>query len=259
MPIDRYEIDRNKEFEHLEHAPIIEAVIEIKCPPQVPWDEDTIPEEVAKLLQGYQLLSSRSEYRQKVNIKDNVPIPDPMEKVGWKGVRYQSEDEKYVAAFNRDGFVFSRVGPYETWEQFRTEALRGWDVHKGLAKPSDVRRIGLRFINRIPLPRGEVDLDDFIFPGPQPPRDLPFPFISFLHRDTFKVPGHPYIINIVSAPSVGSEVDSAIILDIDVYLQEAFKADDSKIQEHLEDMRILKNEVFWGSIPKKFLESLSER
>ncbi len=260
MPIDRYKIDRNKEFGHLEYAPIIEAVIEIKCPSQVPWDEDTIPDGVAKLLKGYQFKDSRSEYIQKVNFKDNEPIPETMEKVDWKGVRYQSKDEKYVAAFNRDGFVFSRVGSYESWAEFSAEATRGWEVHKGLARPTDIHRIGLRFINQIRLPGTPVDLDDFIYPGPQPPRDLGFTIASFLHKDTFTVPGHPYLINIVRtsspSPSAGGKVDYAIILDIDVHLQEAFEVDDSKIQGHLEDMRILKNEVFWGSIPRPLLESL---
>ncbi len=260
MPADRYEIDRNKKFGHLEHAPIIEAIIEIKCPPEVPWKEDTIPDEAAKRLQGYQFWDSRSEYSQSVNFKDNVPVPETMDKVGWKGVRYRSDDEKYVVAFNRDGFVFSRVGSYETWEQFSAEALRVWKVYESIAKPSDVHRIGLRFINRIPLPGTPVDLDDFIYPGPQPPRDLGFPIASFLHKDTFTVPGHPYLINIVRtespAPSRGIEVDYAIILDIDVYFQEVFEIDDSKIQGHLENMRILKNEVFWGIIPPPLLENL---
>lgn len=260
MSTDRYEIDRNKGFEHLKHAPIIEAVIEIKCPPQVPWDEDTIPDEVGKLLQGYQFKDSMSEYIQSVNFEDNVAIPELVEKVGWKGVRYQSEDEKYVAAFNRDGFVFSRVGSYETWAKFSAEAMRIWKVHKSIASPSDVHRIGLRYINRIPLPRGEVELDDFISDGPKPPRDLDFPIRGFLHKDTFTVPGHPYLINIVRttspSPSAGGEVDYAIILDIDVYFQEAFEVDDSKIQEHLENMRVLKNEVFWSSIHPELLESL---
>jgi len=143
MPTDRYEIDRSKIFEHLEHALIIEAVVEIRCPSEVPWAEDTIPDEVGKRLQGYQLLDSMSEYIQNVNIKDSVPIAESMEKVGWKGVRYRSEDDSYVAAFNRDGFVFSRVGPYETWAKFSAEASRVWEVHKSLARPSDVHRIGL--------------------------------------------------------------------------------------------------------------------
>lgn len=242
------------------HAPIIEAVIEIKCPPQVPWNEDTIPDEVGERLHGYQLLDSRSEYSQTVNFEDNIPIPESMEKVGWKGVRYRSGDERYIAAFNRDGFVFSRVGPYETWEKFRIEAMSVWKTHKDLAMPSDVHRIGLRFINRIPLPRGEVELDEFLYDGPQPPRNLDFPIRGFLHKNIFSVPGHPYLINVVrtDTPSVseGNDVEYAIILDIDVYLQEAFETDDTKIQGYLDDMRILKNEVFWGSIPSALLDKL---
>lgn len=227
MPEDRYKIDRNKSFERLEHAPIIEAVIEIRCPPEAPWAEDTIPDEVGKRLEGYRFFDSRSIYSQSVDFKDNVAISKSTEKMNWKGVRYRSNDESYVAAFNRDGFVFSRVGSYETWAQFRDEASKVWEVHKSLARPSDIHRIGLRFINRIPLPSGVVDLDEFIYPGPQPPKDLSFPIASFLHKDSFTVPGHPYMINIVrttsSTPAAGGAVEYAIILDIDVCVQETLR------------------------------------
>jgi len=110
------------------------------------------------------------------------------------------------------------------------------------------------------MPRGEVELDEFIYDGPQPPRNLDFLVRGFLHKVTFSVPGHPYLINVVRTdnPSVseGGDIGYAIILDIDVYLQEIFEVEDSRIREHLEDMRILKNEVFWGSIPPPLLEKL---
>lgn len=260
MPQDRYEIDRSKSFERLEHAPIIEAVIEIRCSAEEPWAEDIIKDTIGERLEGYEFWDSTSRFRQGVKIEDNVPITESMEKVGWRGVRYRSKDESYVAAFNRDGFVFSRVGSYETWEQFSAEASRVWEVHKALAQPSGVHRIGLRFINRISLPGGVVDLDDFIFSGPRPPKDLGFTVSSFLHKDSFSVPGQPYLINIVrtesSEPRAGGNVDYAIILDIDVYVQEFFEVDDIKIDQHLENMRVLKNEVFWGSVSSALLESL---
>ena len=53
----------------------------------------------------------------------------------------------YVAQFTRNGFVFSRLKPYEGWETFEAEAKRLWCIYRELAEPSEVQRLGVRFIN----------------------------------------------------------------------------------------------------------------
>ena len=65
------------------------------------------------------------------------------------GLKCQSEDSFYVVQFNKDSFVFSRLKPYEDWEKFSQEALRLWEIYCELPEPTEIGRIGLRFINRL--------------------------------------------------------------------------------------------------------------
>ena len=137
--------------------------------------------------------------------------------------------------------------------------MRLWELHKSLGEPLEIERIGLRFINRIPLPEGKIDLGDFLEIGPRSPRDFDFPIIEFLHRVSLRIPGYPYQVNIVSTLQQLTDPETpvyAIILDIDVYSHETIAPDAKVVKEKLEEMRILKNEAFVGSITSALYDKL---
>ena len=137
--------------------------------------------------------------------------------------------------------------------------MRIWGLHASLGRPSEIERIGLRFINRIQLPGGKIDLGDFLETAPKPPRDVNLPIIEFLHKDSFVVPDTSFQINIVRTlqrPSNPETRNYAIILDIDVYSHEAISPDTDTIKERLDYMRKLKNHVFVGSITSALYDNL---
>lgn len=259
MAEDEFRIDPTKRFHRLEHAPIVEAAVEIRCSSAGQWDEQSIKSRIEKMLDGYQFLDSQSEYKAKVDLDTGSTSTEPPTKVRWKGARYQSEDGRYVAAFNFDSFLLSRLAPYEAWEPFENEVLRAWKLHVEMARPSEIQRVGLRFINLISLPSGSVSLDEYIDQSPVPPRDMNLPIVSFLHRETLRVPDSHYFINITRAPKARisqGKNEYAVVLDIDVYTDKVPAVDESVIKERLADMRFLKNTAFLGSIAKGYEERL---
>jgi len=119
-----------------------------------------------------------------------------LQELGWNGLRFQSADQLHVAQFKRDGFVFSRLRPYQTWEQFEEEAKRLWKLH--------------------------------VHPHPKPPRDLDLPFLNFLYRETLVIPGHNYGINLTRTLQICQNPTlegAGIILDIDVSTMQPFPPD----------------------------------
>lgn len=52
-------IDLTEQFPRLSHAPITEAVVEVRAHAEVPWEESGIRSQLAPLLPGYQKLSPR--------------------------------------------------------------------------------------------------------------------------------------------------------------------------------------------------------
>ncbi|MCO6459644.1 MAG: TIGR04255 family protein [Pirellulaceae bacterium] len=66
-----------------------------------------------------------------------------------------------------NGFTFSRLAPYESWEPFRHEARRQWEVYRNRLNPQGVARIAVRCINRIDLPGDSVDLKEYFRTSPE--------------------------------------------------------------------------------------------
>lgn len=252
-------IDVAESFQHLEHAPIVEAVIEIRTRVESPWEESALREQLKAKLPSYPKIISQSEFRHELKVKAGQPPEQTFHDLGWKGLRLQSADDHYIAQFTRDGFVFSRLQPYESWDQFKEEAMRLWKVHAELAKSLEVQRLGVRFINRITLPVGEVRLDDYLRVPPQPPGELDLQIMGFFHQDNLLVTGHPYAINIVKTvqpPQESGSDGGGLILDIDVFTTKPFEQRTNAIDKHLAEMRWLKNKVFYSSLTKGALESL---
>ncbi|MCH7551913.1 DNA topoisomerase 4 subunit A [Patescibacteria group bacterium] len=83
-------------------------------------------------------------------------VNSSFEDIGCIGLKLHSNDNLHIVQFNKGAFIFSRLKPYANWEQFSQEALRLWAIYCELLKPSEVRRIGLRFINRISIKQPNV-------------------------------------------------------------------------------------------------------
>lgn len=243
-------------FEHLPHAPIVEAVIDIRSRAAVVLEETALRAQLETRLSGYQFLDSiqNIQIQHQVNFQNGSPVNQEIQ-LGWKGVRFQSSDKKQIVQFNRDGFVFSRLEPYENWEQLHKEGLRLWAIYAELTQPIEVGRIGLRYINRIQLPPDELRFEEYLEAAPTPPKGLEVPFYGFLHQDTLAVPDHPYAINVIRTiqPMVPGTQGVSLILDIDVYTIQGFELDEQVFNQRLPEMRWLKNKVFFGGITPKAL------
>jgi uncharacterized protein (TIGR04255 family) len=255
----KWAINIKESFEHLPRAPIVEAVIDIQARPSQPLEESAVRSHLEARLDGYAFLHSQRMFRHELKPEGDQPANQTSRDLGWKGVRFRSADEKHLVRFDRDGFGFSRLEPYVGWAQLSDEGLRLWGVYRETAQPLEIHRVGLRFINSIQLPPGELRLEEHIEPAPHAPRDLDLPFQGFLHHDKLVVPGHPYAINLIRTiqppPSTGGR-GVAVIIDIDVFTTQGFDVDETVLVGHLQAMRWLKNKVFFGSVTDKTLESL---
>lgn len=252
-------INVDESFPLLPHAPIVEAVIDIRARPAVALEETMLKPQLEAKLSGYQFLDSMQQIQiqHEVNLKGGTPTNPVIRQQGWKGVRFQSGDKKHIAQFNRDGFVFSRLEPYESWEQLYGEGMRLWSVYVELAQPVEIHRIGLRYINRIQLPPDELRYEDYLEPAPMPPKGLDVPFYGFLHQDTLAVPGHPYGVNVIKTiqpPGAPGVQGLGLILDIDAFTTQGFESEAALLEQRLLEMRWLKNKVFFGSVTPNALK-----
>ncbi len=249
-------IDTREAFPHLTNAPIVEAVIEIRALTEVTWDETLITAQLKGKLPDYPNVQSQQEFRHEVKLEFGQKASDAILDLGWKGLIFKSVNKVHIAQFNRDSFLFSRLQPYDSWKQFCDEGLRLWQLHMNLAKPTEIQRVGLRFINRMGLSLDE-QLEDYLQILPQKPQGLDLPIGSFFHHEVLGVPGYPYAINIrrtIQLPDKTTDKKIGLILDIDVFTIQPFEPKTGIIEQYLAEMRWLKNKVFYGNITPKAIE-----
>ncbi len=251
----KLEIDLSETFQHLTHAPIVEAVIDIRARAQTAWEEATITQQLKPRLGDYPKIHSRTHVQQHVTIGQGEPKSFTRD-LGWHGLDCQSADEKHFGRFSRDGIQFARLQPYQRWEELSAEALRLWQIYVEVAKPLEIQRLGLRFINRIEMQPGEVRCEDFIKIHHEPPAGMDLPIIGFFHQDTLAVPGHPFAINLIRTiqpAETPGKASLAVILDIDAFTTAPFQLHQDELLQRLRQMRWLKNKVFFGNITEKAL------
>jgi uncharacterized protein (TIGR04255 family) len=254
----KLKIDLAKRFPHLARAPIVEAAMQFRARAEVAWEEARVLEILKPKLPDYPTVQSgRAIMHQLKLVSPGKPAEQTVQDLGWTGLRFISADGRHIAQVDRNGLLFSRLQPYDRWEQFHTEAFRMWRLYEELARPTEIQVLGLRFINQIPLPAGTSELEDYLEISPQPPKHLELPFASFFHNDMLLVPNHPYVvvINRTVQPMQSTGPESfALIVDIDVSTTQPTLAQGADLERQLLEMRWLKNKVFFGTITRKVIK-----
>ena len=244
-------IDLKEKFRHLSKAPIVEAVLDIRVVLSVEWNETNLRNQLERLLPDYPKHDAIQETEFQLSPKTGTNVIKDFVHVGLK---CQSEDGLNVVQFNKDSFVFSRLKPYENWGKFSQEALRLWEIYCELLEPTEIGRIGLRFINRLAIKQGQkIELADYYKRPPLPIEGLNWSLSGYLHREVLQVPGASYFVN-VTKTTQNTKKDIGLLLDIDVFTNKHLNFDELQISEHMNKMRWVKNKVFFSSLTEKTLE-----
>ncbi|HXA15707.1 MAG TPA: TIGR04255 family protein [Thermoanaerobaculia bacterium] len=166
----------------LARSPIVEAVVDIDCdlPPDIVFADlesrakarfaDQYPGFGRRLRQpSSELLAGSS--RPKLNVREATDA-------------FQFLGEHQLVQVRRGGFSFNRLAPYLSLDEYLPEIKRTWQIFVELAEPVTIRRIGLRYINRIFLPAGEgiVDLSDYLYLGSKLPEEVSLKFTAVLNE-----------------------------------------------------------------------------
>ncbi len=250
--------DFSEQFQNLLHAPVVEAVIDFRAKPTIPCDQAQFETYFKTEFQDFPMVQVHNQLNYQLKAKADGQ-PEPAQATSsWHGLVFQSSDKLRIVQCQRDGFSFSRLPPYASWDLFAGEALALWQKYATLTKPSEIQRLGVRFINRIVMKPEWPDLEDYLTNAPQPLAGGAFPMVSFFHSNTFFVSDRNYLINLNLAlqPAGGANPTSAIIVDTDVFTTNALNLAENTLDIKLKEMRWLKNKIFFASLTSKLIESL---
>jgi uncharacterized protein (TIGR04255 family) len=239
--------------QHLQNAPIVEAVIDFR----VIREPQISPELFASLGSVIGAKYSRADSILSIEARfgiDRGRLIDPAQHKADLGWKYQAGTE--VAQFRVDGFTFSKIEPYTSWDEVFGEAFRLWEVYLRLANAKQVSRIAVRYINRIRVTENG-NINEFLVAPPMLPAPIPPVIRDFLTRVHIADDKRSSAAVIVQAlePQLEPNVMS-LLLDIDAYHEDGavLVPTDPGLPSLFEQLRQLKNEIFYASITEKTAE-----
>jgi uncharacterized protein (TIGR04255 family) len=235
-------------------APIKEAVLDLRAelPPTVRLDRLSTFQE--RIRERYPQKRERKHWEATLGFNEGG-LQTPVSKGGIDGFLFSSSDGLNTVQARLDGFTFNRLHPYDRWETFRDEAKGLWEHYLQVATPTAVKRLALRYINRLELPLPFKDFKEYILTTPEISPALPQGLKTFFMR--LEIPHESYqavaiITETMEAPS--STLRLPVILDIDVIRETTVSPSSSEIWQVFEQLRDFKNEIFFNSITEKAKE-----
>lgn len=240
------------ECRHLSSAPITEAVVDLR----VRFEDSNAERDLERLESRIKAEFPKKKQRLEMRVEIGPDKDKPGSKISSVGFLFYSADDKHVVQCKPDGFGFSRLAPYGTWDELITAAWGPWEQYRDEFGPSRVVRISSRFINKLPLP-GNLDFDDYLTVAPRLPPNVPQQLSAFSSAVVI-----PNVAEKMTA-IVRTNFDSAgiqdnltfVILDIDTVTDcDLAPNDDSGIRKTIDRLRMVKNDLFFGSLTDKAVE-----
>ncbi len=235
---------------HLARAPIREAVLDIRAQVVGEDAEDRIRQFGSSLADRYPKCEPIHLFHGQVRF-DQGGIAGQEQGTVRQGYRLTSRDQKEVVQVRRDGFTFSRLRPYESWDSMVAKAWPVWERFVQRLRPRGASRVATRFINVLPVEPGQ-SLDRLLVAPPSVPDSLPSPIGAFLFR--YVTEPTDDITSIVSLATERESGSLALVLDIDCFAQRDFSVTANgmnDIRQMLVRLRESKNTVFFATITEE--------
>ena len=244
--------------------PIIEALCEFNFEPGQLWDgtlpgllynevkEDfpkRQPETIVQL--GIQIMGQNPPG------SAAVPAPSIAAPQAFTRLRFLSEDERAMVQIGPDLLAINRLRPYSSWNDFKPLVLRVLTKYQKVARPKGIRRIGVRYINRIEIPLSEVKVDDYLVAFPNLPDALPQRINVWVQRSEIPFDSEGTLIIQTGSVREAGLSGIAFLLDLDFVISgESFALEvaDDKIEMAHEKVELAFEECITDKSRKLFEE-----
>jgi uncharacterized protein (TIGR04255 family) len=161
------------------NPPLIEALCEFQFESGQPWDW-TIPGLVYdKVKKEYPKKKHQKIIEMEVRAENEI---SQTVKGGIARMQFLREDETALVQVGPNLMVVNHLKPYPTWGKFQEMIKNGLAVYRDVANPKAMKRISLRYINRLEIPQSQVRIEDYILAVPNIPEPLPQVFATWIQR-----------------------------------------------------------------------------
>lgn len=168
---------------------------------------------------------------------------------------YSSEDKKSTLTIEQGSIVYQDEHLYQGWENFKNTALYYLEILKPLLENHTVQRISIRFINKFSF--DEFDDPTVYFKTMVSTTEdggFSYPLVKYGFRLIFDIPkaDRYAIVN----QDLGNQSPNKFdyVFDIDVLERSDFIFNYQTILQAMEELREIKNHIFFDNITSKTIE-----
>jgi len=240
----------------LPNAPIVEAVIEIRCDMGPTLDLVALEISARNLFRD-QYPKLRQQFIEEHRFeRQGDELPRVSAQRGLQALQFLHDDEKQLVQIRTQGFSFNRLAPYSSLDVYLPEIERTWRLFVQLATPVLIQQVRMRYINRmlLPMTNGEVEFTEFLKVSPRLPDEDKLYFVGFLNQHAAVDIETQNQVNIITTMQPQENDRIPLILDIEVFHVGTGDPDDWEwIRAHINSLRSLKNRVFKNTLTEKCL------
>lgn len=238
----------------LKNPPLVEAACEFRFDPSSEWDW-TIPGRLFDQI-GHEF-SERSEFhRLEVRVQQEKGRSEapPVVETGPDRVQLRRPDGSALVQIGPRLLAVNHLRPYPNWEAFRDLIQRIYRTYIDIAAAKVFSRIGLRYINEIPLK--ERAAEGIITVGPNLGHSLQRPMAKFYQRYELE---HDDPKGILVHQTGSQTVDDEHVLKLDLDFFSTTVGDDGaaeKVKRWLDNAHNVVERAFIDSLVPEFYEHL---
>lgn len=233
---------------HLSNAPITEAVVDFRVKLPQEFQVETLSSLKGRLAGSFPEMKKIQVFEAKFGLQEGKPVDSTTKERELYGFRFESEDKLNIAQFKSDGFTFSRLKPYTSWDEVFPEAYKLWNLYVETASPEFETRIAVRYINRLDIPQPVTELTQYLTAPPIVPDGVPTLIRGFLTRIVVYEQESGITANVTQTLERDPSNRVTIILDVDVFKEHNFERNDTLIRQTFEKLHEMKNSIFFNSI-----------
>lgn len=234
------------------NPPIAEAVCEFRLPQDSKWDlttpglfyertRATYPKKNSRLLREVAFKDSREGIQQQIRQSEQI--------------RYLTNDEKAFIQIGTCVLSIHCLKPYPTWEDFKPRIEDAYITLNNIVPVQTLQRIGLRYINRIEIPKQSVSLESYFGFRPYRNEKLPNKLGEFIVGCSFPFSNGRDSCKVQLTNLVADKPDtSAFLLDLDYFLNIPIKVSECIPIDWIENAHQKIEEIFEGCITDQLRE-----
>jgi uncharacterized protein (TIGR04255 family) len=227
----------------LSRPPIREAILEFQIAPMVDISIEEL--EQWEIPSTYPRMKIQKSSGISLRMNPDRTFGESSTKQSIEGGVSQDSERNIAVQIMRNRLTVNKLDPYTNFEFLKEEAQTFWEQYQQKLKPEQIQRVGLRYVNEIPL---SESLEHYLLFVPQ--GELAEQAVRSYQRYEIRR-AEEQIAGLVQI--IIEKESKMLFIDIDLFSERLYQANDALVwSESVEQLHSLKNDLFFSTITEEY-------